>query len=174
MRRLLPQPKIGVHTHQDDPAGGTLAHNTATSNPASAHGVSGNVVGTTDAQTLASKTLVSPTLTGEAQAEVIGFAELDNGNSGATATIDWSARQKQRITLTANCTLSFTDPANPCNLLLVVVQDGTGSRTVTWPASVLWPGGTAPTLSTAGGAIDIISFYWDGTNYYGADSLNFS
>jgi len=38
-----------------------------------------------------------------------------------------------------------------------MVQDGTGSRTVTWPGTVKWSGGTAPTLTTDGGGIDIAS-----------------
>lgn len=102
-------------------------------------------------------------------------AEFDNGSSGAAATIDWNSGQKQRITLTAApVTLSFTNPPGPANILIRLVQDGAGSRTVTWPASVKWPGGTAPTLTTTGGAIDIISFYFDGTDFYGVDSLDFS
>jgi hypothetical protein len=49
---------------------------------------------------------------------------------------------------------------------LKVIQDATGSRAVTWPASVKWPSGTAPTLSTAANAIDIVTFYYDGTSYF--------
>ena len=55
-----------------------------------------------------------------------------------------------------------------------MVQDGTGSRTATWPASVKWPSGTAPTLTTTASSVDIVSFYYDGTNYYGQAGLNFS
>ena len=73
-----------------------------------------------------------------------------------------------------NDTFTFTATTNPCNILLMLVQDGTGSRTATWPATVKWPGGTAPTLTTAANAIDIIGFYFDGTNYFGVDSLDFS
>ena len=105
---------------------------------------------------------------------VIG-AEYDNGNSGASFTINWQIRRNQKLTLTDNCTLSFTDPEEPCNLILKLVQDATGGRTVTWPASVKWPdGGTAPTLTSAADAVDIIVFYFDGTNYYGNYSLNFA
>jgi len=101
--------------------------------------------------------------------------EYDNGNSGASFTIDWQVRRNQKLTLTDNCSLSFTDPAGPCNLILKLVQDGTGGRTVTWPTSVKWPdGGTAPTLSSSANAVDIITFYFDGTNYYGNYSLNFT
>jgi len=100
--------------------------------------------------------------------------EWDNGNSGATATILWLT-QKQKITLTsATVTLTFTAPVGVGNFLLKVVQDGSGSRTVTWPAAVLWPGGSAPTLSTAASSVDIVSFYYDGSNYYGVASLAFA
>jgi len=85
--------------------------------------------------------------------------EYDNGNSSSSATIDWSSYQKQKITLTAaTVTLTFTAPVGVGNFLLKVVQDGSGSRTVTWPAAVLWPGGSAPTLSTAASSVDIVSF----------------
>ena len=100
-------------------------------------------------------------------------AEYDNGDSGTAYTIDWSVANKQKSTLTGNVEFAFTDPYGPCNLVLKLVQDGTGAKTVTWPGAVKWPGGTAPILTTAANAIDIISFYYDGTNYYGLASLNF-
>jgi hypothetical protein len=107
----------------------------------------------------------------------VGFtSEFDNGNSGSSYTINFNNGQKQRITLTAApCTLSFTAPTvGVGNFLIKIVQDGGGSKTITWPATVKWPNGTAPTLSTAAGAIDIVSLYYDGTNYYSVASLNFS
>jgi hypothetical protein len=107
----------------------------------------------------------------------VGFtSEYDNGNSGSSYTINFNNGQKQRITLTAApCTLSFTAPTvGVGNFLIKIVQDGGGSKTITWPATVKWPNGTAPTLSTAAGAIDIVSLYYDGTNYYSVASLNFS
>jgi hypothetical protein len=95
-------------------------------------------------------------------------AEVDNGNSGAADTVDWTAGQTQKSTLTGNCTFAFTAPPGVCGLSLKLIQDATGSRTVTWPGSVIWVGGSAPTLSTAPAAVDIISLYYDGTNYYGS------
>jgi hypothetical protein len=50
---------------------------------------------------------------------------------------------------------------------LQLIQDGTGSRTVAWPATVKWASGAAPTLSTGAGALDEIWFSSDGTNLYG-------
>lgn len=94
-------------------------------------------------------------------------SEVDNGNSGAADTIDWTAGNKQKSTLTDNCTFTFSpEPSGPCSLVLRLVQDGVGSRTVTWPGDVIWPDG-APTLSTAAAAVDVIGFYYDGTDFYG-------
>ena len=98
--------------------------------------------------------------------------EVDNGTSAATATIDWNAGQKQSLVLGANTTLSFTAPPGPGSFILRLVQDATGSRTVTWPANVKWPGKTAPTLTTAANSEDIISIYYNGMDYYAAAILD--
>lgn len=102
------------------------------------------------------------------------FTETDNGNSSTADTIDWALSNKQKSTLTGNCTFTFGAPAGPCSLILKLVQDATGSRTVTWPAAVHWSGGTAPTLTTTANKVDIISFYYDGTTYFGNSTLNFT
>lgn len=113
-----------------------------------------------------------------ADAFVFAGGEFDNGNETGTFALDWNAGQKQRATLTGSITtlnitaLDITPGA--ASLTLKLIQGGAGSFVVTWPAAVLWAGGAAPTLSTAPGAVDIVTFYWDGTNYYGAALLNFS
>ena len=96
------------------------------------------------------------------------FAETNNGSSGAAKTIDWRVNNKQRLTITANTTLTFTPPGGPANLTLVLVQGSPGTGTVTWPgsATVKWPGGTAFTVSTATSAVDIVSCYFTGTNTF--------
>ena len=84
--------------------------------------------------------------------------------------------------------LNLYFPNVSCNCVLVIKQDGTGSREVAadgWittdqaggnASTVKWAGGSAPTLSTGANAVDIISFYWDNDNHtaYGVASLNFS
>lgn len=107
--------------------------------------------------------------------KTLTFAEVDNGNQGGTWTLDWTMGQKQKVTLTGDVTaLTLTAPLGAANLLLRIVQDGTGSRTITWPSSVKWAGGTPPTLTAAGASIDIVSFYFDGAEYYGVASLAFA
>ncbi len=82
----------------------------------------------------------------------------------ATITFDFRRSLNHTVTLGGNRTLAFTAPPDPCLLLVELVQDGTGSRTVTWP-TVRWAAATAPTLSTTAAYIDHIYLWYDGTNY---------
>jgi hypothetical protein len=99
--------------------------------------------------------------------------ELAQTSSGAV-TVDWLSAQKQVVTINANTTFTFTAPAGVCNILLRLVQGASAPFTVTWPGTVLWVGGTAPTLSTGAGDIDIVSLYWNGTNYFGSYGIGFA
>jgi hypothetical protein len=76
------------------------------------------------------------------------------------------------ITLTGNCTISITGPTagQGWSATFILRQDGTGSRTVSWPAGTVWPGGSEPTLSTAAGAIDIVVLMTvdGGTEWFGS------
>jgi hypothetical protein len=99
---------------------------------------------------------------------------FDNGNSGAAITIDWRNANIQKVTMNNACTFTFTAPAGGiAKLVLELIQDGTGSRTATWPATVKWPGASAPTLTTAASSVDFVSCLYDGTNYYCTDNLDF-
>ena len=46
----------------------------------------------------------------------------------------------------------------------VIVQDGTGSRTLAYGSAFDWGAGVAPVLSTVAGKIDFISAYYDATS----------
>lgn len=93
------------------------------------------------------------------------------------ATQDWDLNTAQVAILTLTGNTTFDAPTNMKaggTYIIKLIQDGTGSRTAAWNAVFKWPGGTAPTLSTAAGAVDIITFFSDGTNMYGVSQLNFS
>ncbi len=89
--------------------------------------------------------------------------------SGAAATIPSPSDGKVvRVTLTANCTFTFPAASAGQSFLLELVQDGTGSRTATWPAAVRWPGGTNPTLTTTAARRDVFEFTsTDGSTWSG-------
>ena len=118
----------------------------------------------------------TPELGGEMDcgAHAIGFTQQSATGDGTT-TIDWKLGNKFYFTFGAQAdTFAFTAPSNPCNLILILKQDGTGSRIPTFPASVLWSGGSMPTFTTGANAVDIVAFYYDGTNYFGVETLDFS
>jgi hypothetical protein len=87
------------------------------------------------------------------------------------ATIAWDMLNSRmaQVTLTASG-LTFGAPTNmlPGSAILFVKQDGTGGRTVSWNAVFKWPGGVAPTLSTAPNATEVFSFVLDGTSLFGS------
>jgi len=83
------------------------------------------------------------------------------------ATIDWnlSTQQVAKVTLAGNRTLNA--PSNQqagAFYSLAIIQDGTGSRTLTFNSAYKFTGATAPTLTTTASAKDIIIFKSDGTN----------
>ena len=88
------------------------------------------------------------------------------GSTGGSIAFDVSQAPTYTLTLTSNLTGSFSNMPAGSSLTLVITQDGTGGRTQSW-TGVKWAGGSS-TLSTSAGAIDIINFYFDGTNYYGS------
>lgn len=101
-----------------------------------------------------------------------GTATLTDG-----ATINWNLDDAQtaKVTLGGNRTMAApTNLVDGGTYVLRVIQDGTGSRTITWNSVFKWPGGTAPVLSTAASAVDVITFVSDGTNMYGVAQRGFS
>ena len=71
-------------------------------------------------------------------------------------------------------TLSISSPVTGHTYHIKIVQDSVGSRTITtWPSNSRWPNGLAPILSTAANQYDIVTFYYDGINFYGTHNLNF-
>ena len=94
-------------------------------------------------------------------------AEYDAGNSGASKTIDFANGAQQKVTLTANTTLTISTPPSVGYYQLRLIQDATGSRTVTWSGltSSRWLGSAAaPAINATATKETLISIYYDGTN----------
>lgn len=86
-------------------------------------------------------------------------------NSGTALTLSLSNGSTQLITLTGNCT--FTMPtATAGKSFLVQLKTGAGAFTAAF-TGVKWAGGTAPTITTTAARMDMLSFFADGTNWYG-------
>ena len=89
-----------------------------------------------------------------------------------TTTLNLELGNVFEITMDGNLSFTFSNPpasGTAGSFTLVLKQDGTGSRTATWPAAVDWAGGTAPTLTTTASAVDVLAFITTdgGTRWYG-------
>lgn len=87
------------------------------------------------------------------------------GNLGASPTINWNSGVTQSGTLNANATVAFSNPVSGQLYQLILLQDATGARTVTWPAAVVWPDGTALTVNPTASTRTLVTLWYDGTNY---------
>ena len=62
-----------------------------------------------------------------------------------------------QLTLGGNPTLSVTN-VGVGQVFIVMLIQGTGGQAVNWFGTILWPSGTAPTLSTGAGKTDTFGF----------------
>jgi len=113
----------------------------------------------TGTETLTNKTLTNPTVTNYVETPY-------SANSSTAITIALTNGTVQIITLTGNATITMPTATSGKSFIMYLKQDGTGSRTVTW-STVKWAGGTAPTITSTASRQDILSFFADGTNWYG-------
>ncbi len=106
---------------------------------------------------------------GNSQIDGQVYAPYNTLTDGATITPDFNDSNNMIVTLAGNRAM-----ANPSNLkdgasyTVIVKQDATGSRTLSFGTAFKWAGGTAPTLSTGANAVDILTFISDGTDLYGS------
>ena len=89
---------------------------------------------------------------------------------GATITWDLGSRKVSNATVTlgGNRTLAFSNAVAGATGVLIVRQDATGGRTLALPSGskVVNSGAGAWTPTVGASKIDILSFIYDGTNYW--------
>jgi len=91
--------------------------------------------------------------------------------AGASVTCDIANGNVFTLTPDQNTTFVFSNPSptgKSCAFTLVWTQGGS-DRTITWPASVDWAGGSAPDVTSGSAKIDIYTFFTmdNGTIWYG-------
>jgi hypothetical protein len=112
--------------------------------------------------------VASPTFTGTVTASVRAAA-INAATDGATITFDLNTADTHTVTLGGNRTLALANAPTSSpwrRFTLVLKQDATGSRTVTWFSGVLWAGGTTPTLTTTANKYDVFTFLQVGSGSY--------
>jgi len=91
--------------------------------------------------------------------------------ASASVTCDITDGNVFTLTPDQNTTFVFSNPSatgKSCAFTLVWTQDGS-DRTITWPASVDWAGGSAPDVTSGAAKIDVYTFFTldAGTIWYG-------
>lgn len=97
-----------------------------------------------------------------------GLTRQALGSINTNTTIDWSAGSYVTATIGGALTFTFSNPAPTGKACVAYLQlTNGGSAVITWPVSVTWSGGTAPTLRASG--VDLLRFYTQdsGTTWFG-------
>ena len=71
-------------------------------------------------------------------------------------------------------TMSFSNPTAGGVYQLLLQQSSEGSDSITWSTTIKWRGGSAPVLTAAGSSVDILTFTYINSAWYGDVSLNFA
>ncbi|MFC6269841.1 beta strand repeat-containing protein [Frigoriflavimonas asaccharolytica] len=134
---------------------------------------------TTPAFTVATNTTATaPTLGVDGTTNSTNYTStyLNLGNSGASFTWNQNAGSTASVTLTANSTLIITNAKMGMYGLIIVKQDATGNRKLTLPAGskVINGGAGVLELTAVGNAADMLSYFYDGANYWWTVGYNYN
>ena len=92
----------------------------------------------------------------------------DTLSDGSTVTWDVIASPVAKLTMAGNRTISAPSGSTPAAgqfISLLLIQDGTGSRTITWNAIYEFAADTAPTLTTTANKGDLFVFRYNGSKW---------
>ena len=89
------------------------------------------------------------------------------GTTNQNQSVNFTTFSYEKIRLTGNITITLANllSTRMRTVYVCVIQDGVGSRLVTWAGIVKFPGGVTPVLSSSANAKDQLMFVWDGSNF---------
>lgn len=128
---------------------------------------SSGIVGVTSVGVNTSTTSTNLYVSGNAASSIVGL-----GTTDSDTTLDFSTGNNFRLTITSNIVLS-----NPTGIttgqsgIVLIYQDGTGSRTCGFGSHWDFPSSTPPTLSTGANALDCITYFVNSSTSIVANSL---
>lgn len=101
---------------------------------------------------------------GQLRVDASGRLMISDSNSGeqsvsvdgAATTIDFTNGGVVALNLsTSATTLTLNNAISGLDYTIIINQNAATGGTITWPASVKWPGGTAPTITNTASSVDI-------------------
>ena len=125
--------------------------------------------GTGSAVFATNPTIVGTTITGNAQTTPVAVTF-----SATAMAIDCALSNVFTVTMSGNVTTapSFSNLKDGQTINWFITQDGTGTRTMTWPATFKWPGASAGVLSTGANDVDLlVATYRAATGFWYATLL---
>lgn len=145
--------------------------------------INSTIVTLTGTQTLTNKALTSPAssnptdigtstspiLQGSASAanfpQVKGLKDLST--VGATETVSWTNGDRQKMTLDENLTITFSNATAGQTITLLMLQDGSGTNTITFADTIVWADATTPTWGTTADKWNVAVITYTGAEYLG-------
>jgi hypothetical protein len=141
---------------------------------ATATAATGNTVVRRDA----SGNFSAGTITGNLSTSVLtNYTDAINALGNVTGTTNINLASGNFITATVTGTTSFTFTTGvatgAASFTLLLTNDAVAGRTVSWPAGVKWPAGSAPSRTTTANAVDLWTFFTpnNGTTWYGTIAI---
>jgi len=106
------------------------------------------------------------TITGIKTFDAATKQKLTTDSDAGTITFDLDTSNIHSVTLGDNRTLAISNEDAGQVFVIRLVQDATGSRTVTWFSTIKWPGGVTPTLTTTASKTDVFGFICTSADTY--------
>lgn len=103
-----------------------------------------------------------------AYAEFLGAGIVPEATLTDASTITWNSLTQSvaKVTLGANRTMGLASGGvTGAFISILIIQDGSGSRTITWNAAYEFTGDTAPTLTTTASKGDLFVFRYNGAKW---------
>jgi hypothetical protein len=107
--------------------------------------------------------------------QILGTSVVTGTISAGATTLSCDNGNIFALTLVNGTPTAITlNNARPSTFVINLKQPAGGSATVTWTTTIVWAGGTAPTLTTTANYIDIVTLIYDGTTWRVTATLNFA
>jgi hypothetical protein len=107
--------------------------------------------------------------------QILGTSLVVGTISAGATTLSCDNGNIFELTLVSGTPTAITlSNARPTSVIINLKQPAGGSATVTWATTIVWAGGSPPTLTTTANFLDVVTLIYDGTTWRGTATLNFA